>query len=210
MFGIKAIQHLLEAPAPGFRCFAAGDESGPRFVARIHHTLHEPTAAEDLSLIREVLGTHAEQLVAFYAQHDGCVLYGDTLSDAAGIELLPVGQWQDAREDMREMFEHLIEEPDEDPDRIMTGVAFATVPGSGNYFVIPVEGPAAGRVFYADHDGWYEAAFADDFDAFVSRVAHDPVRLLSEDLGCYTRYSDGKSEAQWIPEVYDPDVSSVA
>ena len=92
----------------------------------------------------------------------------------------------------------------------MTGIAVATVPASGNYFVMPVEGVAAGKIFYADHDGWYESAFADRFQDFLVRVTRDPVKLLAEDVGCYTRYSDGKTDKQWIPEEYFPDVSKVA
>ena len=31
--------------------------------------------------------------------------------------------------------------------------------------------------------------------------------LLVEEVGCYTRYSDGQTNAQWIPEEYFADVS---
>jgi len=37
----------------------------------------------------------------------------------------------------------------------------------------------------------------------------EPVKLLAEEVGCYTRYSDGKTDAQWIPEEFFPDVSKV-
>ena len=99
--------------------------------------------------------------------------------------------------------------PENDPDHIVTGIAFATVPQSGNYFVLPIEGPSAGKIFYANHDGWYESAFADDFDGFLAHVVQDPVKLLAEEVGCYTRYSDGKTDTQWIPEEYYPDISKV-
>lgn len=154
-----------------------------------------------------MLGSHAEKVVAFYQRHNGFVLYRDTLSDAAGIELLPVEQWEEATEDMRSWFEHLTDEPESDPDHIMTGVAIATVPYSGNYFVMPVEGPNAGKIFYANHDGWYESAFADDFDGFLAHVTRQPPTLLAKEAGCYTRYSDGKTDAQWIPEEYYADIS---
>ena len=102
-----------------------------------------------------------------------------------------------------------LDEPENDPDHIVTGISIATVPHSGNYFVMPLEGPSAGKIFYADHDGWYESAFADDFGGFLARVTREPVKLLAEDVGCYTRYSDGKSDAQWIPEEFFPDISGV-
>jgi hypothetical protein len=74
---------------------------------------------------------------------------------------------------------------------------------------MPVDGPSAGKIFYADHDGWYESAFADDFDRFLAHVSHEPARLLAEEVGCYTRYADGKTDAQWIPEEYFADVTGV-
>ena len=128
---------------------------------------------------------------------------------AAGIELLAVEKWEKGTAEMRDWFDHLTDEPENDPDHIVTGIAIATVPHSGNYFVMPVEGPSAGKIFYADHDGWYESAFANDFAGFLARVTRDPVKLLVDDVGCYTRYSDGKTSSQWIPEEYFADISKV-
>lgn len=202
-----AFTELTNAPAPGFRCFAAGKESGTRFLATVRHILNPSASSESLAQIQQMLGDHADQITTFYKRHDGCVLYRDTKSEAAGIELLPVGQWEAATADMRDWFDHLLDEPENDPDHIVTGISIATVPHSGNYFVMPVEGPSAGKIFYADHDGWYESAFADDFNGFLERVSREPVKLLAEDVGCYTRYWDGETSAQWIPEEYFADVS---
>src|SRR5439155_5386433 len=100
---------------------------------------------------RQILGSHADQVAALYQHHDGFVLYRDTKSEAAGIELLSVEQWEQATEDMRDWFDHLADEPENDPDHIVTGISIAAVPHSGNYFVMPIEGPSAGKIFYADH-----------------------------------------------------------
>lgn len=170
------------------------------FVARLCHVLNAPASKEDLVQLRSMLGPHAKQFEEIYAVHDGFVLFKDSLSDAAGIEALPIAQWSEASDDMRQWIEAL--EIEDDPDHIRTGVAFATAPQSGNYFVMPVEGPSAGKVFYADHDGWYESHFAKDFAEFITRVTTDPAHLLSEALGCHARYSDGKTLIQWIPEAY--------
>jgi hypothetical protein len=205
----QTIEQFVQAPAPGFRCFAAGKRAGPRFLARVQHILNGPATPEAIAHIQQSLGSHAAQVAAFCQRHDGFVLYRDTLSEAAGIELLPVDEWQTATEDMRRWFEHLAEDSENDPDHIMTGIAIATVPHSGNYFVMPVNGPAAGKIFYADHDGWYESAFADDFNGFLAHVIEQPARLLAEEVGCYTRYSDGQTDAQWIPEEYFADIANV-
>ena len=200
------LDELVSAPAPGFRCTAAGRESCGSFVARIRHILHPPASSRSLQSIRERLGVYARGAADFYRQHNGFVLYRDTLSDAAGFELLPAEQWNEATEDMRGWFGHLADDPENDPDHIVTGIAIATVPHSGNYFVMPIEGPTAGKLFYADHDGWYESAFAESFEDMLTRLTNDPVSLLNEVFGCYTRYSDGKTATQWIPEEYYPNV----
>lgn len=203
-----AFKKFLEAPAPGFRCSGAGSARG-EYLARVQHILNPPAQAESIARIHQMLGNYAEQAAAFYQHHNGFALYRDTKSEIAGIELLPVELWAEATEDMRTWFDFLAAEPENDPDRILTGVAIGTVPESGNYFVMPVEGPSAGKIYYANHDGWYESAFADDFGGFLARVAREPVKLLVDDVGCYTRYSDGRSHTQWIPEEYFPDITKV-
>lgn len=204
----SALQQLVAFAGhtnPSFVCGNGGrsEKTKRTFVARLSHLLNAPASASDLAVLRSMLGANSAQVEDVYRAHDGFVLFKDSLSDTAGIESLPISQWQDACEDMRQWFEHLDDESD--PDHIRTGVAFATVPQSGNYFVIPIEGPNAGKVFYADHDGWYESHFAKDFDEFITRVTTNPAHLLSEELGCYARYSDGKTPIQWIPESYNAE-----
>jgi len=205
----QVIEEFVQAAAPGFRCSAAGDDSGGEFLARVSHVLNGPAAPGAIVQLRAMLGSHADQVARFYERHDGFVLYQDTESDEAGVELFPVARWRKATEDMREWFSHLEEEPENDPDHILTGIAIGEVPHSGNYFVMPIEGPSAGKIFYADHDGWYESPFADDFDGFLKHVCSDPVTLLNDELGCYICYSDGTTDEQWIPEEYFSDISKV-
>jgi hypothetical protein len=206
----KTLEEFSRVRAAGFRCYAAPGGSESRFVARVKHVLNPPASQKAIEESSLLLGGYAPQATACLKRHNGFVLYRDTLSDAAGIELLPAEHWEEATQDMRYMFEHLADDPENDPDHIVTGIAFATVPHSGNYFVIPVAGPTAGKVFYANHDGWYESAFAADFNSFLVRVTRHPAKLLAEELGCYTRYSDGKTDLQWIPEEYFEDVTKVA
>ena len=188
---------------PSFVCTTGGKSATTKqtFAARLCHVLNGPASAQDLAVLRSKLGVRATQFEEIYAANDGFVLYKDALSDAAGIEALPIARWSEAGDDMRQWFEDLDDESD--PDHIRTGVAFATAPQSGNYFVMPVEGPNAGKVFYADHDGWYESHFAKDFSEFITRITSNPAHLLSEELGCYARYSDGTTSIQWIPESYN-------
>jgi hypothetical protein len=206
----QVLEQFAKSPNPGFRCYAASNKSGARFLASIRHILNAPASTESIVQLRQMLSSHADKIATFYELHDGFILYRDSKSEAAGIELLPVEKWEEATDDMRESFAHLADEPENDPDHIMTGIAIATVPHSGNYFVMPTEGPSAGKIFYADHDGWYESAFAEDFAGFLTHVVQEPVKLLTDEVGCYTRYSDGKTTTQWIPEEYLPDISRIS
>jgi hypothetical protein len=92
----QTLEEFAKAPAPGFRCFAAGDKSGRLFLARVRHILNSPASSDEIAQIRRMLGRHANEVAAFYQRHDGFVLYRDTRSEAAGIELLPVERWEEA------------------------------------------------------------------------------------------------------------------
>ena len=192
-------------PDPGFWCSAAGDDSKANFLARVRHETNPPASPEALAEVAGLPEQVSESLKDFYKRRNGFTLYRDTLSEAAGIRLFRIEEWGEAAALMLEAYEHLGE--DEDPDHVVDGLVMGEVPQSGNYFVMPTRGAQIGEVFYVNHDGWYEAPFAQDFNGFLLRVIEEPARLLSEELGCYTRYSDGKTETQWIPERYVPDAS---
>ena len=203
---IAILEEFAQLRTSGFRCEAAGSPVRSPFLVSVEHHLFSPTDPSNRILIQELLGAHSAQALAFYERHDGGVLYLQR-DEAAGIAVLPVADWKEATEDMRRMCEFLSEDPAADPDHILSGIAFGAVPGSGNYFVMPIEGPTAGKIFYADHDGWYESAFSDDFNGFLAEVTRNPAQLLSEKLGCYTRYSDGMTDTQWIPTEFFEDIS---
>jgi hypothetical protein len=42
---------------------------------------------------------------------------------------------------------------------------------------------------------------AESFEEFLDSILADPADFLNH-LGCYTRYSDGKTDIQWIPKEY--------
>ncbi len=180
--GIYKFEEFLSHPAPGFRCSAAGDESKPSFLAKVRHELNLPASPEALAKVAELPEQVAKQLEDFYKRHNGFTLYQDILSEAAGIRLFGIEGWEAAAAAMREWYEDLGE--DEDPDCIVDGLVIGEVPESGNYFVMPTRGPQIGKVFYTDHDGWYEGPFAENFDTFLLRLIEEPASLLSEELGC--------------------------
>src|SRR4051812_23693654 len=108
----QLLEEFAKSPAPGFRCYVAGDKSGARFLASIRHVLNAPASSESMAHVRQMLGNHAEKIAAFYEHHDGFVLYRDTKSESAGIELLSAERWEKSTDDMRGWFEHLVSEPE--------------------------------------------------------------------------------------------------
>jgi hypothetical protein len=162
--------------------------------------------SQALANLRRTIPTGSEPLIAFYRKHNGCVLYRDTLSAAAGIELFAIENMAAQTEEMYEWLQSLDDEAD--INHLRTAVAIGHVPESGNFFAVPIEGEKAGMVFYVDHDDWREEPFANSFDEFMDRITISPAKLLSEDLGCCTRYSDGETDTQWIPIEYFGDIDA--
>src|SRR5260221_14748581 len=119
---LQILEKFVAAPAPGFRCSAAGDKSGAQFLAKVRHILNPPASSKAIAQIRRMLGSYAEQAVAFYERHNGFDLYRDTKSAASGIELLPVGKWKQEADDMCSTFDYLADDPESDPDPILTAV----------------------------------------------------------------------------------------
>jgi hypothetical protein len=197
------LQRLISHPSPAFVCEAAGATSDLRFTARIHHELRPPATPEDLAYLRRILPLPSDQVAKFYMKHDGCLLYCDTLSETAGIEIYRIAEIPTRTVEMYEWLTNL--ESAADSNRLKTSIAIGEAPQSGNHFAMPVEGAKAGCVFYIDHDDWREEPFAATFDQFLERISTSPVRLLAEDLGFYARYSDGQSDKQWIPIEYTAD-----
>ena len=91
-------------------------------------------------------------------------------------------------------------EEDRMPTWLREGIAFGEIPHSANFFVVGV-GEDAGKVYYADHDDFRESPIAENLEELLDRIRSNPANFLYQ-CGCYTRYSDGKTDRQWIPKEY--------
>jgi hypothetical protein len=197
----EKFQALIEHRNPVFVCKPAGrSRDSERFTARISHVVRPPGTLLDLAHLQRIIPIGSERLLDFYRIHDGCMLYADTLSDAAGISLFKIRDMRQQTRSFREWRDRLADEGDE--NHLGTAIAVGECPHSGNYFAMPVEGPQAGKVFFVDHDDFHEGPFAVSFDDFLAQISTDPAHLLSVQLGCTTRYSDGETDTQWIPIEY--------
>jgi hypothetical protein len=195
----------LRDPAPGFRCYAAGDRSkNPTFIAVVENRIGAPGSAEALAAVTEAYPAASPILRRFVELHDGVVLYRDTKSEAAGVRIFPTTEWQAQSREMRESMTAMGFGEVDMPDWFRTGVVFASIPRSGNYFAFQPSGDPAGQVFYCNHDDFGTKPIAASFEEFLHMIESDPPGFLYR-RGCYTRYSDGTTRSQWIPKQYIPD-----
>lgn len=197
----KFLSHIADN-SPTFKCYACGDkQESLNLTAQLVHTRKAPATGDELQHLRDWLHSHADDFVALYSQHNGLTIYEDAVGDAAGLTLFPVAGWLSQTEEMKSQFEAMGIEPDEQPAGAIDSLAFGEIPDSANYFTVKLSGPPAGKIFYADHDDFSDDPFADSFADFLARIVDDPPKFLY-DVGCYTRYSDGKTPTQWIPKEY--------
>jgi hypothetical protein len=146
---------------------------------------------------------------AFYERHDGMRMYIDTqwsndgghMTKAVGMVFYPVGLWTQKTAKFQAQMAAMGWLEDDQPGWMKSGVVFGEIPYSANYFVLGKEGQDAGRVFYAYHDNFTEEPLARNFDALLGMIVEDPAAFLNK-RGCFTRYSDGKTDTQWIPKRY--------
>lgn len=194
MSATRFLAHLHEDDAR-FLCYPAGPDSADRIEVPIQHAMGSPAAPEHLATLRQLLGTHAVQVEDLYSKHDGLKLYLQS-SDHVGLLLLPINEWEPTTRRFKEELEDWGRSLDEAFDFERHGIAFGEPAFSGNLLFL-----YDGAVYYSDHDGGDETPLASSFGGFLDRIVDDPAKLLY-DLGCYARYSDEKTDKQWIPERY--------
>ncbi len=215
---VQEFEKHVKDTAPAFRCYACGDHlERLNLTARISHDLNPPASAEALAEIESLLGEAGEPFKQLYGYHNGMVLYCDSQPTkapflgerqkesvfyAAGVQFYPVEEWPARSEDMRDQMGWL---EDSMPSWLKEGVAFGEIPHSANFFVVGV-GEDADKIFYADHDDFRESPIAENLGELLDRIRTDPAAFLYE-RGCYTRYSDGNTDTQWLPKEYVSNVS---
>ena len=213
--GIEAFLRHLDDPSPGFRCTKAGAEDGSvRFVAKVSNPRNAPADKKALAELSRHLGPAAQTFEGLYHESDGLVLYAQTdirqrsydPPYPAGLRFFPVKDWSRRTEEARDWIDALLFDDEESEDWMKSGLAFAEMCHSGNYFLVQPDGPHAGKIYFQDHDClWdWEEPLAQDLDGFLDLIQTDPAGFLYR-MGCSTRSCDGRSQDQWVPETYIPD-----
>jgi hypothetical protein len=202
---LQPLISLLAAPNPGFRCYAAKDQSKLKNVQICHELGAKPSPAE-LAALRKRLGSSGKLLCELWKHYDGMVLYRDMNSPEAGIRLFPMAEWTRETEAMLRVFATVAS--DDRPEVIERCVAIGEPPASGHHFLLVTKGRGVGSVLLTNHETLSADEFAADFNDFLKTICAEPLDLLVNQLGNYVRYSDGKTRAEWIPEEYLPDITA--
>lgn len=158
-------------------------------------TAQGPATPAELERLTGLAGDEYIHLLPLYRLYNGITFHQS--GEEAGLLIAAIDEIAELNEDWRGWFDYL--EPDDVYDFQKDGFAFATIAGSGNYFVC-----FGGKVHYSDHDGGDDAVWGESLVAFFERALSDPAKFLYE-AGCYTRYSDGMSSRQYIPETFSHD-----
>ena len=176
-----------------FKCYLNSDKKESLNLAvDIYNILKNGATSNDILLLQELIPNNNEQIVELYKIYNGIKLYCS--GNASGLEFYAINDLKKLNEEWKESFSYYNEEELYDFQKY--GVAFGEISHSGNYFIL-----YNGKVFYSDHEEWDEALIGNSFDEFLSKIVTDPADFLYK-MGCYTRYSDGKTNGQWIPKVF--------
>ena len=186
---MTAVRRHLALKNPRFRCLDVGKKHS--LTVKVRSMVGPPATARQLNTLRKLAGKEYAILEPLYREFNGLVLHSHR--DTAGLVVSPVNELAAFAKDWRSSF--FVDEADLYPFQ-REGVAFATIAASGNYFVVH-----KGKVYYSDHDGGDDAVWGTGLETFFRRALRDPPKFLY-DAGCYTRYSDGKSDRQFIPEAF--------
>jgi hypothetical protein len=155
------------------------------------------------------------EIIEFYRRHEYARLYQDTIPTvykgfdpfhASAYYIAPPAAWPELRECFECWLDALSEEEAAEvlPSWLESYVVIGEVPNSGNYFLVPLEGPERGKVVEFEHDGMEfierGTTLADFLDA-ISTGTHD----LMEEIRGHTRYCDGHPDIQWLCQDYQYD-----
>jgi hypothetical protein len=188
------LDHLNELN-PRFIC-DSGDKESSDTVFEVSHHLGEESSEEDLETFATKLSGDSNEIISFYSMHNGAELYCQ--NDFPSIEFYRISDMDERNEEWREWFDMYDEDELEEEmyEFQRNGYAFGEIGYSGNYFVWH-----KGKVYYSDHDGGDDTPVADSFEGFLEAKRQQPAQFLYN-MGCYTRFSDGKTDIQWIPREY--------
>lgn len=161
------------------------------------HVVTSPDDVEDVPAVG--------RLREFYRTFGSVLFYHDEKSGDAARYLAPTSEWEDLHAVFRDWIDDLDDDEREDvlPEWIDSCVVIGETPHSGNYILVPTKGPAKGRIFEFDHDGFEFTEAATDVLDYAERLLKPDGSRLA-DMASHMRFVEGDPKVQWwIRELRD-------
>ena len=205
MKGLQSLDALLARKNQRFVCTDTGwPEPGPeRFTANsVHHT-DPPLGKAELERLGRLFG-EIPQLQEFYSRYGSVRLYADTIGFNSAFYIATPDEWHRLQGEFQSWLDICDDDEEVMPDDLDDYIVIGDMPATGNSYLMPTSGPHTGKVFLFDHDGFEFSVQGQDLSAFLEHNTTVDEALL-DDIGGHTRYSDGETETQWLPESYHYD-----
>jgi hypothetical protein len=198
-----SLQTLLSRKNQRFTCTPAGRKNdNTTFTAQITHEVTGGLPQEDIDALEQQIG-HQDRLFSVLSGFGSIRLYCDTLSDGSAFYLAHPSEWENLENDFRMWLDDLDDDERAEllPDWLDDAIVIGEIPSSGNYFLFPVTGEHQGKIFEFEHDGFEFIEVGADLYSFLDYLCTVTDRLIAN-IRSHTRYSDGKTDIQWLANSY--------
>lgn len=183
--------NTLEHKNPRFLCLSLADRSTQRELV-LHHEIGGEPAGAGLDFLEDV-----DPLKQFLKQASSLRLYCDNLSDASAFYIAHPDEWGVLRSEFEDW---LVGRETPLPDRVADAIVFAEIPNSSVYYLYSTS-QEKGCVFEYVGAGDELRKVSHSLDEFLDYICNPSDELMT-DIQCYTRFSDGESDIQWLPQKY--------
>lgn len=204
MAELASLRAAVDAHSGVFHCVEIHREQNTKSIGFRHLGL-PPSSSSDMNL-PDVRG-----LRDFYATFAQLTLYVDERSGDAAFFIAPPAQWPELDAEFRPWLEGIGGDEADDflPPWINDCLVIGEIPRSGNYLLVPVAGPEAGKVFEFEHDGFEFVEQGDSVADFVMRTLDLDTRRLTG-IASHIRFiTPGEGCQWWISEMQDSRGNSV-
>lgn len=168
-------------------------------TVKFRHVASPPGEASELPDI--------QGLRQFYEEFGSLSMYVDDESGDTAYHVAEPSRWAGLDGD----FSPWIEDLDDDtaewmPAWIDTRIVVGESPLSGNYLLVPSEGPDAGKVFEFEHDGFEFIELAESLPDFALKSLRPDAGTLTA-MASHLRFTSGEPDGEcrqwWILEMRD-------
>ena len=199
---INAFGLLLTHKNPRFICRSL---IGPSKKMEVKIS-HEIGSALDDFFVNEILDDRlddSDQLKGFIKNISSVRLYCDVNSDACAFYIAHPEEWADLQSELDDWFDDLTDQERNEciPSWYNNSFVFAEIPNSSTYFLYRIDEVEKGKIYEFTGDGTRFEEVSVNFDTFLDYLCRMSDELIS-DIQCYTRFCDGVSDIQWLPETY--------